>query len=170
MSTSTIFRTMRHFYLNFHHSGSASLWIHSAFMRRLQYGLRQVICFLIVGFLAYRTQLTDHLSLEYLLPMISILCLQETFGLTLSFCYQITLTIIPLSIFLFIVQKLGLYYHYYFASELLILLFTSFCIAYGCTQIQTKKLSLLYNVLYFASNVIRYDIPRIYSFELLSIY
>ncbi|CAF1053029.1 unnamed protein product [Rotaria sp. Silwood1] len=170
MSTSTTFRTIRHFYLNYHHSGSASLWIHSAFMRRLQCGLREVICFLIVSFLAYGTQLADHLSLQYLLPIISILCLQETFGLTLSFCYQITLTIIPLSIFLFVIQKIGLDYHYYFLSELLILLLTSFCIAYSCTQIQTKKLSLLYNVLYFASNVFRHEIPLIFSFELLGIY
>ncbi|CAF1021837.1 unnamed protein product [Rotaria sordida] len=170
MSTSTIFRTIRHFYLNYHHSGSTSLWIHSTFMRRLQCALREMICFLIVGFLAYGTQLADHLSLEYLLPVISILCLQETFGLTLYFCYRIALTITPLSIFLFVIQKIGLNYHHYFASELLILLFTSFCISYACPQIQTKKLSLLYNVLYFASNAFRHETQSIFSFELLGIY
>ncbi|CAF2104224.1 unnamed protein product [Rotaria magnacalcarata] len=170
MTIFTISQTTRHFYLNYHHSGSNSLWIHSEFMRNLQFGLREVICFLSISFLAYGTRLADNLSLEYFLPIISILCLQETFGSTLSYSYQITLTITPLAIFLFVVQKLGLDYHGHFVSEFIMLLFTSFCISYGCTQIQTKKLSLLYNALYFASHVYRRADTLILSFELLGIY
>ena len=134
MFISTIARAIRHFYLNYHLTGSTSIWIHSAFMRRLQFGLRQVICFLTVSFLAYGTKLADRLSFEYLLPITCILCLRETFGSTFSLCYQITLTITPLSIFLFIAQKIGFGYHGHFSDEFL-LLFTSFCIAYGCTQV-----------------------------------
>lgn len=135
MSIFTITRTTRHFYLNYHHAGSNSLWIHSAFMRYFQFSLREVICFLSVSFLAYGTRIADYLSLEYLLPIISILCLQETFGSTLFFAYQITLTITPLALFLFAVQKIGLNYHNYLATELLILLPTTFLISYSCTEV-----------------------------------
>jgi hypothetical protein len=134
MSILKMSRTVRHFYFNYHHPESTPLWIQSAFMRRVQFGIRETICFLIVGFLSYGTKLANHLSIQYLVPIISIVCLQQTFGSTLSCCYQITLAITPLSIFLFIAQKIGLGYHDYLASELLLLL-TSFFIAYGCTQV-----------------------------------
>ena len=134
MSISSMFRTVRRFYFSYHHPESTSSWIQSAFMRRVQFGLREMICFLIVGFLSYGTQLSNQLLLEYLAPVISVLCLQQTFGATLSCCYQITLAITPLSIFLYIVKRIGLGYHDYLATELL-LLFTSFCIAYGCAQV-----------------------------------
>ncbi|CAF1475714.1 unnamed protein product [Rotaria sordida] len=169
MSIFAISRTIRHFYFNYHHSESTPIWIHSAFIQRIQFSFRQVICFLFVGFLAYGTQLANQLSLEYLVPIISILCLQQTFGSTLSCCYQITLAITPLSIFLFVIKKIGLGYHNYLATELL-LLFTSFCVAYGCTQVQTRKFSLLYNVIYFAGNFSNPSILSTYSFELLGVY
>ncbi len=136
MSISSIFRIVRHFYFNYHRPEPTSSWAQSAFMRRVQFGIREMICFLIVGFLSYGTQLSNQLLLEYLVPVISILCLQQTFGSTLSCCYQITLAITPLSIFLYIAQKIGLGYHDYLATELL-LLFTSFCIAYGCAQVNS---------------------------------
>ncbi len=132
-------RTMRHFYFNYHHPEFTSLWIQSAFMRHVQFGIREMICFLIAGFLSYGTQLANHLSLQYLVPVISIVCLQQTFGSTLSCCYKITLVITPLSIFLFVVQKIGFGYHNYLSSELL-LLFPSFCIAYGCTQVNMGRI------------------------------
>jgi hypothetical protein len=148
MSISTIFRTACQFYFNYHYSESTSLWIHSTFMRRVQFAIRAMLCFLIVGFLSYGTQLSHQFSLEYLIPVISILCLQQTFGSTLSGCYQITLVITPLSIFLFLVKKIGLGYHDYLATELLLLL-TSFAIAYGCTQVDHLNYSFLYNRIFF---------------------
>jgi hypothetical protein len=180
-------RALRHFYFNYHHPELTSSWIQSAFMRRIQFGIREMICFLIVGFLSYGTKLSNQLLLEYLAPVISVLCLQQTFGATLSSCYQITLAITPLSIFLYIAQKIGLGYHDYLATELL-LLFTTFCIAYGCAQVNNffnhsfffdgkssfqspmKKISLLYNVLYFDSIFSQPNIPSTFSFELLGVY
>jgi hypothetical protein len=120
-------------------------------MRCVQFGIREMTCFLIVGFLSYGTQLANQFSLEYLVPIISILCLQQTFGSTLSCCYHITLAITPLSIVLFVLQKLGLGYHDYLATELL-LLFTSFCIAYGCTQVNILSYQYLYDVSFLGSN------------------
>jgi hypothetical protein len=135
MSMSMIFRTARHFYFSYHLRETTSVWIHSDFTRRVQFGFQHAICFLSVGFLAYGTQLADQLSLEFFVPVISIMCLQQTFGATLSCCCQIALVITPLSIILFIIQKIGLLgYHDYLATELL-LLFTSFCLAYRCTQV-----------------------------------
>jgi hypothetical protein len=134
MSISTIIRTICHFYFNYHNPESTSVWIQSGFMRCVQYGIREMVCFLVVGFLSYGTQLANRLSLEYVALIISILCLQQTFGATLSCCYHVTLTITPLSIFFFVAHKIGLGYHDYHVTELL-LLFASFCIAYGCKQV-----------------------------------
>ncbi|CAF1392692.1 unnamed protein product, partial [Rotaria sordida] len=117
-------------------------------MQRVQFSFQEVIYFLFIGFLAYGTQLANQLSLEYLVPII---------------------IITPLSIFLFVAKKIGLSYHDYLATELL-LLFTSFCIAYGYTQVQTRKISLLYNVIYFSGNFSNPSILSTYSFELLGIY
>ncbi|CAF0844950.1 unnamed protein product [Adineta steineri] len=169
MSVPKISQTARHFYFNYHYPESTTSCIHTTFMRQIQFGIQDVICFLIAGFLAYETKLIQHLSLEFLVPMISILCLQSTFGSTLAGCYRITLALIPLSLFLFLIQKLGLGYHDYLATELF-LLFTSFCISYGCSQVPTKKMTLLYNVIYFGLNFSRPDLPITFSFELLGIY
>lgn len=105
MFLSNLFRIVRHFYFNYHYPESSSVWIHSTFIQRVQFGVREMICFLIVGFLSYGTKLSNHLRLEYLVPVISILCLQQTFGSTFFCCYQLTLAITPLSIFLFVSQK-----------------------------------------------------------------
>jgi len=162
-------QVVRRFYFNYHYPQSSSVWIHSTFIQRVQFGVREMICFLIVGFLSYGTKLSDHLLLEYLVPVIAILCLQQTFGSTFSCCYQLTIAITPLSIFLFISQKIGLGYHDYISTEIL-LLFTTFCIAFTCTQVQTKKLCMLYNVIYFISIFSNDTMPLTFAFELFSVY
>lgn len=144
MSILNTLRSIRHFYFNYHHPETVSLWIQSEFMRCFQYGIRQMICFLIVGFFCYGTRIVHYLSLEYLVCIISILCLQQTFGATFSCCYQIISALVPLSIFLFIAKKIGLGYHDYLATELLLLL-TSFCLSYGCTQVNNYSIYMYLN-------------------------
>ena len=134
MSLSGICRAIRHFYFNYHHGKSHSLYLHSAFARRLQFALRLVMTLLIGGFLGYATPLYNKLALVYLIPNFGILCMRETFGDTLSNALHLTSVIVPLSIFLFVVQKIGLSYHNYVAGELL-LLFSSFCISYLCPKV-----------------------------------
>ena len=103
MSLSDICRSIRHFYLNYHHGKSHSLHLHSAFTRRLQFGLRLVVTLLIGGFVGYASPLHSKFSLVYLIPNFSILCIRETFGDTLTNVLHLTSVIVPLSIFLFIV-------------------------------------------------------------------
>jgi hypothetical protein len=134
MSVSTISQTIRHFYFNYHHFEPSSSCIHSSFTRSVQFAFRTVIAFLVGGFLAYGTPLSNQLDQQYLIPTLSILCVQETFGLTLSACYQMVLVLTPLSIFLFIIQKIGLGYQDYLAAELLLLILSVF-IAYKCSQV-----------------------------------
>jgi hypothetical protein len=149
MSIFTIYRAARHFYFNYHYPESTSVWIHSAFMQRIQYAFQKVICFLTVGFLGFGSRFAQNISPGYLVPVVSILCLQQTFGATLSCCYKITLAITPLSIFLFVIQKIGLGYHDYLATELLLLI-TSFCISYGCTQVNILIFEYLHDEFIFS--------------------
>ena len=135
MTLSTIYRPIRRFYFNYHHVESSSLYIHSAFTRRLQFALRLVITFLIGGFLGYATPLRNQLGQVYMIPNLGVLCIQETFGFTLSSTLHVAFVILPLSIFLFVIQKIGLSYQNYVAGELL-LLFSSFCISYKSQKVE----------------------------------
>lgn len=134
MSLSTISQTIREFYLKYNYTESSSLLVHSPFARHVQFALRMVIAFLLGGFLAYGTPLKNQLAQNYMIPTMSILCLQETFGLTLSNSIQITFVIVPLSIFLFAIQKIGLSYHQYVAGELLLLISTLY-VSYKCAKV-----------------------------------
>jgi len=137
MSISNIFRIVRHFYFNYHYYDLPPTLTSSGFTRRIQFALRMTISFLVGGFIAYGTPLNNHLGLQlqYLIPVMSILSIQETFGMTLSATYPILTVITPLSIFLYVVQKIGLGYHDYLAGELLLLV-SSLFVAYRCTQVK----------------------------------
>jgi hypothetical protein len=93
-----------------------------------------LISFLVGGFIAYNTSLNKQLSQEFLIPLISVFTIQETFGLTVASCYQIVLGLVPTAIFLFVVQKIGLGYHDYLAAEF-VLIITTFFISMICTQV-----------------------------------
>jgi hypothetical protein len=121
MSLSTICRSTRQFYFNYHHVESSSLYLHSAFTRRLQFALRLVMTFLIGSFIGYATPLHNQLEQIYMIPNLGVLCIQETVGFTLSTILHVIFIIVPLSIFLFIIQKIGLSYQNYLIGELLML-------------------------------------------------
>ena len=134
MRISTIFRSIRHFYFNYHNLDSSLSCIDLLFTPHIQFAFKIAVAFVAGGFLAYGTALQDELNLGYFIPKMSIVCMQETFGLTLFTCYHMLLTLVPLSVFLFIVQKIGLGYHDYLATELLLLV-SSFYVAYTCSQV-----------------------------------
>jgi hypothetical protein len=92
------------------------------------------VAFLVGGFLAYGTALNDQLTTQYLIPVMCIMSIQETFGMTLAASYQMLTAITPLSIGLCIIQRMGLGYRDYLAAEFLLLL-TSFFLAYKCSQV-----------------------------------
>ena len=151
MSLSILSRSTRHFYLNYHSIESSSFNFPASFVRHIQFAFRLVITFLIGGFLAYATVLRTHLTQGYMLPNIGILTIQETFGGTMSHSWQIATLLVPLSIFLLIVQKIGLSHHHYVASEVLMLI-TSFFISYQCRPVMSifcrrKKVSVYLSVL-----------------------
>lgn len=167
MSVFTVAQTARHFYFNYHYPESTSPWFQSAFVRHVQYAIQEVAGFVIAACVAFSSVLSTRLVLPYLTPITTLLCLQQTFGATVSCCARIALALTPLSLFCFVVQKLGLGYHHYLATELL-LIFTSFCIAYGCTQAPIKRMTLLYNVSFFAINFSEPSASTLLPFRLLA--
>ncbi|CAF4132243.1 unnamed protein product, partial [Rotaria sordida] len=166
MSISTFFQTFYHFYFNYHYNNSSSKLTPSAFSRRIQFAIRMTVSFLVGGFLAYGTPLNNHLSSQYLIPVMCIISIQETFGMTLSTSYQMLTVITPVSIFLFIVQKIGLGYKDYLAAELTLLV-SSLLVAYKCSQVQTRKIALLINVIFFSTIVNETNLPSTFIFILL---
>ena len=133
MTLSKICRSIVQFYFNYHHVESSSLYLHSAFTRRLQFACRLVSTFLICAFVGYGTPLSTHLTHRFMIPNSGVVCIQETFGHTLSTALCVSFAIIPLSVILFTVQHLGLAYHNYSVCIVLILS-SSFCISYLCQK------------------------------------
>ncbi|CAF2704284.1 unnamed protein product [Rotaria sp. Silwood2] len=134
MSISTPFQRVFHFYFNYHYNYSSSKLTSSACSRHVQFSIRMATSFLVSGFLAYGTPLSNRLSIQYLVPLMCILSIQETCGMALYTTYQIFTAIIPLSIFFFVIQKVGLGYKDYFAAELTLVI-SSLFVAYHCSQV-----------------------------------
>jgi hypothetical protein len=132
------FALFRHFYFNYNYVDSNIPYIHSLFTRRVQFSIRIVISFLASGFLAYGSPLEHQLSQSFLIPLISVLTIQDTVGFTIAYAFQMLITLVPTSIFLFIVQKIGLGYQDYVAAEF-ILLITAFFIGFIGSQVRTSQ-------------------------------
>ena len=128
-----ILAQIRHFYFNYDDEDLPTT-LYSAVIRRLQFAIRMTVSFLVGGFLAYGTSLNNSSGVQYLIPVMCIMSVQETFGLTLTGAYSMITAIVPLSIFLFIVQKIGLGYQDYLAAELLLLI-SSLLVGYKCSQV-----------------------------------
>lgn len=92
------------------------------------------VAFLVGGFLAYGTALNDQLATQYLIPVMCIMTIQETFGMTLAANCQMLMAVTPLSICLYIIQRIGVGYQDYAAAEILLLI-SSFFLAYKCSQV-----------------------------------
>lgn len=139
MSILKIFRRIDHFYFNYHYYDLSSKITPTAFTRRVQFALRMAVSFLVGGFLAYGTPLNNQLALQYLIPIMSMLCIQETFGMTLFASYQMLTALTPLSIFLYVIQKIGVGYKDYVAGELLLLVST-LLVSYKCSQVKLSNI------------------------------
>jgi hypothetical protein len=134
MFLSRIVELINNYYLNNGEIKLSSLFLNSTLIRRFQFSIKIILAFIIAGLIAYGSPLRRYLDQQYIICVISILSIQETIGLTLYSTIQTTISIVPLSIILFLIQIFGLSYKHYLAAELL-LLFLSFLIAYQCTQV-----------------------------------
>ena len=135
VNTRKIFEKIRHFYFNYHDHDTNSVFTSTPVIRHAQFALRMTISFLIGGFLAYGTGLNNPSRLQYIVPVTCILSIQETFGMTLTAASGMIIVVIPLSIFLYVIQKIGLGYQDYLAAELTLLI-SSLLISYKFTQVR----------------------------------
>ena len=167
MHLSTWWKTIGDIYLNNHFVKKPSRWRNSDFTRHVQFAFRMLIAFSLACFIIYGTKLSSYLSTQFMIPNMTVLLIQETFGLTLRTNIQLILVIIPLSIVLFLFQKLRLIYDHYLFNEFVYLLL-SFVTSYQCTQILTRKQSLLFISIFFSTMFDQTQSPTFYAFELLS--
>jgi hypothetical protein len=137
MFISRVVRLIKIYYFNSDRIKSSSLLINSTLLRRVEFALKIVLSFVVSGLIAYGSPLRHYLDQQYIICCISVLSTQETVGLTLYSSIQTTISIVPLSILLFLIQIFGLSYGNYLAAELL-LLSLSLIIAYQCTQVSSR--------------------------------
>lgn len=133
-----MFRLMKNIYFNIESIGYSSLNINSIFIRRWKFSLKIISAFILSGLIAYGSPLRNSLDQQYIICVISILSIQETIGSTINSAIQTILSIVPLSILLFLIQFLGLSSKQYFLTEILLLLLT-FLIAYQCEQVKSNS-------------------------------
>lgn len=135
MFLSRIIRLINKYYFNIEEIKSSSLFLNSTLIRHFKFALKIILTFIISGVIAYGSPLRYYFDQQYLICVLSILSIQETVGLTLYSNIQTIISIVPLSIILFLIQIIGLSYKHYLAAELLLLLL-SLIIAYQCTQVK----------------------------------
>ncbi|CAF1429277.1 unnamed protein product [Adineta ricciae] len=161
-----LFALVRHFYFNYNYVDTNLPYVHSLFVRRFQLSIRMVIAFLISAFLVYATGLHNQLSQAFIIPLICTLVIQDTFGATVAASFQMLFTLTPVSIFLFIIQKIGLGYHDYIAAEFT-LLAAAFFIGFVGSQAQSRKIPLVICAIFFATIVNQNNVPSTFAFQLL---
>lgn len=135
MNILEIFHTLCHICFNYHYYNSSLKLKSSVVIRRMQFAIRMTVSFLVGGFIVYGTPLNQQSTSQYLVPVMCILSVQETFGMTLIASYQMLVTLTPLCIFLFVLQKIGLGYGNYLAAESMLLV-SSLVISYKCSQVR----------------------------------
>ena len=101
MFLSRIIRLLIKIYFNSYRLKSSSLLFNSKTIRHIEYSLKMIIAFIISGLISYGSPLHYYLDQQYIICVISILSIQETFGLTLYSSIQTTIAIVPLSNFTF---------------------------------------------------------------------
>ena len=132
-----MFRLMKNIYFNIESIGYSSLNINSIFSRRWKFSLKIISAFILSGLIAYASPLKNSLDQQYIICVISILSIQETIGSTINSAIQTIVSIVPLSILLFLIQFFGLSSKQYLITEIL-LLFLTFLIAYQCEQVKSN--------------------------------
>lgn len=130
-------RLMKNLCLNIEYS------FNSLFIRRVKFSLKIILAFILSGFIAYATPLKNSLDQQYIICVISILSIQETIGSTVNSAIQTIVSLVPLSIILFLIQFFGLSSKQYLITEILLLLLT-FLIAYQCEQVNSAM--ILFNI------------------------
>lgn len=141
-----MFRLMKNIYFNIESIGYSSLNINSIFIRRWKFSLKIISAFILSGLIAYGSPLRNSLDQQYIICVISILSIQETIGSTINSAIQTILSIVPLSILLFLIQFLGLSSKQYFLTEILLLLLT-FLIAYQCEQVKSNSFFNIFSLI-----------------------
>jgi len=157
------------FYFHFHQIKSCSLCFNSTFIRHFQFSFKIIISFVISGLIAYASPLRSYLDQQYIICVVSVIATQETFGATLSSSVQSIMSLVPLAILLFLIQLFGLSYKNYLIAEILLLVL-SFLIAYQCSQIQTRKIALLHNAIFFSTIVNERSLPKAFAFFLILLF
>ncbi len=142
MFLTRICRLIKNFYFNSRRIKFSSLFIDSTSIRHVEYSLKMVLTFIVAGLIAYGSPLRHYLDQQYIICVISVFAMQETFGSTLYSGVQTAISLVPLSVLLFLIQILGLSYKHYLAAEILLLIL-SFIIAYQCTQVSINLFSIL---------------------------
>ena len=122
----TIFAVIRRFYFNYNYTDSNLPYIHSLFSRRAKYAIQMAISFLVSGLLGYGTSLKTQVPQAFVIPLITVLSIQDSVGSTVAASFQMIITLVPVSVFIYIVQKIGLSYHDYVAAEFALLVSTFF--------------------------------------------
>ena len=118
----------------------------SKFTRDLQYGVQLTAALVIAAIIGYISDYKNDVAIGWILPVTSALLIFDTFGNTVSGLIGGVFSFLPVSIFLYVVQILGVGYHNY-TSATLIFFFATFYLGYTNSSVASRKVALLLPVI-----------------------
>ena len=138
------------------------------FRRRCKYGMQTAAAFLFGAFITYGTSLSTALSTPYLIPIMATLLIQQTIGMTLLASLSLAVSVTPLCIFFYLLQK-GIGYHD-FAAIAVLVFFTVWLASYRKPSVAQRKIPAVLIVIFFATLCNTPDVllPSTFAFQLLA--
>lgn len=142
--------------------------VSNEFFRTTQFALRMACTFITSSMIVYGTDYGSTIQAPYIIPVMSALIGNFTLGQTIAGSLTLMKTIIPVSIFVYIIQLCGVGYHDYTSVTILFLLVT-FYTAYLNPLVITRKLALLLPVIFFTTivNTPSNILGQLFAFQLL---
>jgi hypothetical protein len=118
----------------------------SKFLRDLEFATRLTLIIFVGTIAGFKTGIEERLPLVWLIPLIGLLGVADTVGGTLAQSILIAKNILPSSVFIYIMQLLGVGYKSY--TAIILLFFTqAFLIGYLNPAGGPRKLALLFPII-----------------------
>jgi hypothetical protein len=129
-----------------------SFWyrLHTPLLRDFQYAVQVATALVLSAIIGFVSDYEKHAPIAWLLPVCSALFIFDTFGGSLYGLVGLVIGTIPPSIFIYVIQRLGVGYHNYLSATLLFF-FVTFYIGYTNLSITTRKIVLLLPVVVIPS-------------------
>jgi hypothetical protein len=136
------------------------LWlaIQGKFLRDLQFAIKLTCTFVVSALIAFNSNYKNQALIGWVLPVLALLLIGDTAGGSILAARLSVVNFVPMGIFIYILQKIGMGYRNY-ASASILFFIVSFWVGYVNPSTQSRKIALVFPVILFTTLV---STPRQY--------